>query len=417
MFLRVGAECQELITVFHKETAQSPTQNVVVYGRFKNLLQPPTNPAGDVKTKSREMLRHSFAIAACVLGILFNIWVAVNNHAQAKTGVDFAQFYAAGQLVGTGQLYDVPAIERLERNHTAVVSLTARLPVVALGYKPFAQLSYSLAFELWLALSLASGWAAVWLWPDLNRWSGAIWFCWSVPSCIVLIFGQDVLLWFFFFSLGLMLLNKDRPYLAGIAFSMCICKFHLLLGLAIMLIAQKRWRTIASGCITTLLLLGFCFALEGQRWPSSYVAVTRLPEFTVAANKMPNIYGVAQRLPCPWVMEGISCLVVVAVLWSACRTAAIGLSGSLAAASGLLMAHHAYAYDCVLLLPLGAWIVSPRTAPRWLRMSALVILSPAFVSLIASNYSVIAQVLVLLFVMSALFWYSFAPLPSGSCST
>ena len=74
---------------------------------------------------------------------------------------------------------------------------------------------------------------------------------WSLPGCLGLFYGQDVLFFWLFFSAGIYLLTQRRTYASGVAFALCICKFHLLIGLAIMLLARKEWQAIGSTALTT----------------------------------------------------------------------------------------------------------------------------------------------------------------------
>ena len=139
---------------------------------------------------------------------------------------------------------------------------TARLPVVVYGFKIFGAVPYAVARSIWMAASIAAlvVFAA---WPGARRllmW-GAM--AWSMPVALVVLFGQDVPLWLMFFTGGLLLTERKRPWGAGVVFSLCICKYHLALGIPIMLAAQKRWRTLIAGAITVLASIAACFLIEG----------------------------------------------------------------------------------------------------------------------------------------------------------
>lgn len=359
-------------------------------------------PVTSAPSTAVSMSKRTAALATvCALGVLFNIWVVVVNH--SRRGVDFAEFYAAGEAVGSGHLYDLPVIEAHERAYVTTVGPFVRLPIVALAFKPFTFLSFSVALGLWRGLEILAGVLSVWLWPGRSRAAILACLCWSLPAAMVLYYGQDVLFWLFFFSLGLHLMDSERPYLAGISFALCISKFHLLLGLAVMLIAQRRWRTIAAGGTTGLILLACSFGLEGPRWPALFAEISALPVFTPVPEKMPNLYGLVYRLPAPAFFEILVCLIFACGLWVASKRAPLSLTGALAAAAGLLFAHHAYGYDCVLLLPLGAFLMQDVRFNIPLRLCALLIVSPLLLFLLASPYSVAAQIAVISLVAGA-FW-------------
>lgn len=341
------------------------------------------------------------AIVLSCLGILFNLWIAIRaSHSNLSS--DFTQFYAAGKLVGTGHLYDARAITGIESQYGAPAVPTARLPIVALAFKPLSALPFATARKVWLIASVLGGICAVLLWPDLERAPILVALAWSLPACFTLFFGQDVLFWLLFFALGLYLLRRGYSYTAGIAFAFCICKFHLLIGLAVVLLARKEWKTIFTGILSTVILLMACFVLEGAIWPALYWAIIRLPSFSPATNIMPDVYGLVASFPHGIILEFLVSTVVASALWFACKRVSLTVAGALASAAGLLVAHHAYAYDCLLLLPLCVIVRREMRFPEWMQFTALLLLSPALLFTLASNCSMLAQVVVCVFVITAI---------------
>jgi hypothetical protein len=342
-----------------------------------------------------------WTLLLCCLGILFNLWIVAIQTGPSKLSLDFIQFYAAGKLVGTGHLYDARAITGIEARYGAPSVPTARLPIVALAFKPLSALPFATARMVWFIVSVLAGIFALLLWPDLERAPMFIALAWSLPACFTLFFGQDVLLWLLLFALGLYLLQCGRSYSAGIAFSLCICKFHLLIGLGVMLLARKEWKTIFTGILSTVILVMACFAIEGSTWPALYEVIIKSPGFSPATNCMPDVYGLVARFPHGLVLEILASAVISSALWFACRRASLTVAGALASAAGLLMAHHAYGYDCLLLLPLCVIVRREVRFPEWMRFTALLLLSPALFSSSASG-SILAQVLVCVFVIAAI---------------
>ncbi|MBV8808094.1 MAG: DUF2029 domain-containing protein [Acidobacteriaceae bacterium] len=335
------------------------------------------------------------------LGILFNLWVATQtNHANLSS--DFIQFYAAGKLAGTGHLYDRQAMVAIEARYGAPGFLTGRLPVVALTFKPLSVLPFAIARKVWLTASILAGILALLLWPDVDRAAMLIALCWSLPACFTLFYGQEVLFWLLLFASGLYLLRRGHCYAAGITFALCICKFHLLIGLGVMLLARREWKTIFGGILSTAFLLMMCFALEGPTWPTLYGANMRLPEFSPATNRMPDVYGLVARFPHGLMLEILLSAVIASALWFACRRTSLTVAGALASATGLLMAHHSQGYDCLLLLPLCVIVAREGRLPEWIRLAAVLLLSPVLLFTLASDYSIIAQLLVCVFVIAAL---------------
>jgi glycosyl transferase family 87 len=339
-------------------------------------------------------------VAVIVLGLAFNIGFAVLD--RAGWGIDFNQFYSSGRLAGAGHLYDWEALRKIEvENGTGVP--TGRLPVVAYGYKLLAWLPYPVAHWIWLAVSLAALGVFAMAWPGVPRqWMIAA-LVWSVPATLLLLYGQDTPFWLMFFAAGLLLLRKEKPWLAGVAFALCICKFHLALGIPILLASQKRWKALIAGAGTFALLIAACFLIEGPDWVRHYLENSRLPSFSPAPERMPTLYGLSAWLPWTAALEMTSALAVVLFLWWFCRrTSDLGMAGAAAAACGLLLAHHAYASDCVLLLPLLLLTIQHAEAPAWLKLWAALLLAPAPVALLASPLPLPGQILVAGFVAAGL---------------
>ena len=148
--------------------------------------------------------------------------------------------------------------------------------------------------------------------------------------------------------------------------------------------------------------------IEGPGWPRAYLEVIRKPIFSVADSRRPNLRGVAYWLPASAAIEIACAMLVVALLWNACRRRqSPGLAGAMAAASGLVLGHHAYANDCVLLIPLAVMAVQ-NPAPRWLKIWGLILVTPVLTLLLVSREPYIGQALVVGFAIAALAWAGFA---------
>jgi hypothetical protein len=333
------------------------------------------------------------------LGLTFNIGLAILN--RTGWGVDFNQFYSASRLAGTGHLYDWNALRKIERENGLEVP-TGRLPVVIYGFKILGSLPYAAAHYIWMACSLAAlvVFAA---WPGARRllMLGAL--AWSMPVALVLLFGQDVPFWLMFFTCGLLLIDRKRPWVAGVVFSLCICKFHLALGIPVMLAAQKRWKTLIAGAIAGAAMIAACFLIEGPGWPHQYAQISQIPEFSPAPERMPSLYGIASWLPWTVAIEIVCAVGIVLLLWVACRGSNdLGMAGAAAAACGLLLGHHAYAGDCALLIPLSVLTLQRQSAPPWLKAWAVLLLSPAPTLLLVSQRPLLGQILIAAFVVTAI---------------
>jgi hypothetical protein len=329
-----------------------------------------------------------------------NLWLAAMN---AKGfGADFNQFYCASRLAGTGHLYDWDALRKLEAAHGPAIR-TGRLPVVALGWKLIGWMPYPTARGVWLAASIVSILFFALAWPGLNRLGALVALCWSAPTALLLLVGQDTPFWLLFAAAGLLLLSRGKPRLAGVAFALCIAKYHLAVAFPIMLVAQKRWNVLAYGAAAGAVLLGAGFAIEGPGWPHRYWEAVTDPQFSPAAARMANLRGIAWWLPWPGAVEAILAIAVVYLLWRFFRrTPQLGLAGAGAAAGGLLLARHGYNYDFVLLIPLLVFTAQRPGIPVWLKGWAVLLLSPVATLLVVTNKPFLAQVPIVGFVIAAL---------------
>jgi hypothetical protein len=334
------------------------------------------------------------------LGLAFNIWFAVLN--RGGWGIDFNQFYAASRLAGKGHLYDWDALRKIEAENGPEIP-TARLPVVLYGHKILGSLPYAVARSIWMAGSIAALMVFAAAWPGARRLLMLVALAWSMPVALGLLYGQDVTFWLMFFTAGLVLMERKRPWSAGLAFSLCICKFHLALGIPVMLAAQKRWRTLIAGAIAVAALMASCFLIEGPGWPLQYAKILRMAGFSPAPQRMPSLYGIASWLPWPAAAEMAGALAIVLLLWVACRGSTdLGMSGAAAAACGLLLGHHVYAGDCALLIPLSVLTIQRPGVPPWLKVWAVVLLSSAPVLLLVLQRPLLGQVLIAAFIVTAM---------------
>jgi hypothetical protein len=347
--------------------------------------------------------RRLVAIGAALLaipGLAFNLWPMLTGW--GHWGTDYNQFYSASRLAGTGHLYDLDALRKIEAERGEEVP-TARLPVVIYGHKVLGGLPYPVARSIWLASSLAALLAFAALWPGTRRLPMMLALAWSMPASVVLLYGQDVPFWLMSFAAALLLMERKRPWAAGVAFSLCICKFHLALGIPVMLVAQKRWKTLIGGAVAVAVWIACCFAVEGADWPLKYARISQVPELSPASVRMPNLHGLASWLPWPSAIEIVFAIAIVWLLWSFCRdTTELGMAGAAAAACGLLIGNHAYGGDCTLLIPLCILTLQREGVALWIKGLAIVLLTPLPVLLLISEKSFLGQGLIVAFVVTAI---------------
>lgn len=345
----------------------------------------------------REKTQSTIALGvAFVLGLAFSIWFAVLN--RAAFGADYTQFYSGSRVAGTGHLYDREAL----RKAGAVGGLSSRLPVVIYGHKILSGLPYRVAQLIWLASGIAALAFFAAFWPGASRVFMMIALAWSMPATLGLVHGQDIAFWLMFFAAGLLLLERKRPWAAGVAFALCICKFHLALGIPIMLAAQKRWKTMIAGAGVVSALIASCFLIEGREWPLRYLEMSQMKGFPSVPVRMPDLYGLAAWLPWKTATVIICSCALVVLLWIAFRGVNdLGMAGAVAAAGGLVLSPHGLAYDCALLIPLAVLTVQRPDMPPWLKVWAVLLISPTPILLLASQKPLLGQILIVAFVVAA----------------
>ena len=177
-------------------------------------------------------------------------------------------------------------------------------------------------------------------------------------------------------------------------------KYHLGVAIPVFLVAQKRWQTLLAGAATVAALLAACFPIEGLAWPIRYWSFLRLPKFWVD-HRMPNLRGLASWVRASDAVELAAAAALLFLFWRVCRgTREIGIAGAATAACGLVAGHHAYGYDCTLMVPLAVLMLA-RPGPLWVRGWAALSLTPVVIWLLVSSQPVWAQALVVGFVFAA----------------
>ena len=336
-----------------------------------------------------------------LLGLAFDIRMVVQN--SFRLGIDYNQFYAGSRLAGTGHLYDWNVLRKIVAENGPEMP-TARLPIVLYGHKILGGLPYRTALAAWMAGSIAALLVFAVIWPGIRRFLAVIALATSMSVGVVLLFGQDVAFYLMFFAAGLALMERKRPWLAGLAFALCVSKFHLALGIPILLVAQKRWKTLFSGGIAVALLLAASFLLEGRGWPRQYLNMVGMPEFTHGSERMPNLAGITCWLPWPALAEALCAIGVVGLLWWICRRRAdLGMAGAAAAACGVLTGHHSYGGDCTLMIPLAVLTLQRQDLPPWMKVWAMTIISPLPMQLLVTDAPWTGQLLIVGFVVAAIY--------------
>jgi hypothetical protein len=314
--------------------------------------------------------RHIFL--ACIVGLLVSCAIALKS---PDRGTDFHQFYSAATVSGSGDLYNWERLSEVQEDLGRKTTPYGRLPVYAAAFRMFTALDYPVARVAWLIANLLAIAGFVLLWPFSYRLYAVLALCWSYPLAILFATGQDTP--FFLLSLagGMRLLSARREGLAGLVFSLAAIKFHLAVTLPVLLIARRSWKALFGGIAGCAVLLAASFAIEGRDWFGALQALSKVPEFSPAPYKMPNLHGLAYWAPFSSLLEVLLAAISLTAVYRLARNAPLKVSAAAMLAGGLLVSHHAYVYDAVLLIPL-LLVIDESSVPQWMKYWALLLLTP-----------------------------------------
>jgi len=300
-------------------------------------------------------------------------WVNHRYYGSGFQADDFVEFYAAGKLAGTGHLYDYQVIRDLEIKYDpGILGMPfLRLPIEAWMLKPLSFLPFTAARVSWFVISSIAAALCVLLWPTGTLATRAALAAWFLPFTNVVICGQDAVFFLLLSGIALRLFMSKREGSAGLVIGCCIFKYHLGLGLFAYLLAARKWRAVAAASISAGIIVLSSFVFDGPLWFSRYRAALGSPVADLGALVQPNIRGLLSSGLMglgPEVLVSLIFLIGTAI---ASRNIQPQTAISVALAVGLLVGHHAYRYDLVLVLPLlmelwvagRRWIIAPLLYP------------------------------------------------------
>jgi hypothetical protein len=265
--------------------------------------------AAQPRHSQSEKLQAAFAyalllMAVCQIGIVAS---GINSASIARS--DFRAFYSAGHMVRSGEgaaLYDYDLEKRVQDR--LVAPLWGLMPFfypayAALPFVPLSELSYRVAYFVFLALNLMLAClAAVILRPSSIA---ALWkplpillFLCSFPVGIAFRQGQVTTILLLLYCACFAAIQRGQDFRAGILLALALVKFQIALPVAVLFLLWRRWRFMAgfASAAVAVAVLSVCLTggMKGylrSLMRATHTVTTTQVRYAVTPAEMPNLYG------------------------------------------------------------------------------------------------------------------------------
>jgi hypothetical protein len=249
---------------------------------------------------------------------------------------------------------------------------TLHPPYELVLYSSLALLKYQVAYRVWWAcntgLVLLS---AFLLWRYVPNLQGSyhyllILIATFFPVLVAMVQGQNSILLLTLLTLSYCSFESKQEFRAGLFLSMGMFKFVLVIPIALWLVLERRWKSLAgffTGCCGLLFIAAWLVGIDGIQ---AYIRLIagygkKTPELPGTESMMPNLRGMFHAIGSGIVPEkfliGITLICSVAVLvWADARLGnqrELGLRFPTQVLLAILISYHLYPHDvAILVLPL-----------------------------------------------------------------
>lgn len=370
------------------------------------------------KSGPRQWKSYRAAIIITALILAFLYWQSPNfrfrDSATANPYAgDFMQEWIGGHIVQAGnhhRFYEVEYAQQLQHNSDLVGYHWDEDQYLPLVYPPFyyaavsplAQLPFHQAAWVWAGLMLLGFAASAVLlavavhqkrglfgleWQDnkqdnkeklsdrKKQWLALL--PWALPAAVLFVpllenftSSQKGTLCLLILTGTFLLLDRSRPFWAGVVFGLLAFKPQLTLVIGLAMLLKGQWRFVAGGALTGALLVAACLAVGSDvSWQYFQFSTTTAAYMQTSGydlHKSHSILGLFELLR-TWsdmpalnrIIAWATCLFVVAMVWKVLRKGItpgkplFTIQFSVLVVATVLLSPHLFTYDLtILLLPM-----------------------------------------------------------------
>jgi hypothetical protein len=120
-------------------------------------------------------------------------------------------------------------------------------------------------------------------------------------------------------------LRRGNHLLAGLAFSVCLNKYHLFLLIPLVLISRERVRIALGLGAGALAILVLSFAVAGPRWPGDYLSLLFRSRLHIEGLYSPNLFGLMSSLGLHWIWMGMAASLIAGLVLLVSMRADMGI--------------------------------------------------------------------------------------------
>ena len=201
----------------------------------------------------------------------------------APFGGDFIEFYNAGKILnqyGSHRLYDFQLQQDLIQQVIPGFSLPyVTPPYVAILFSPLALLPFSVAYLIWIFISVALYASAISFIARLELLPQGVTLliCLAFPPFLMLVIagGQISAIGCFIFALWIYLMKRQRKLLAGIVLGLILYKPTLAVFVVPALLFGKQFRMLFGFGAVSTVLVALTIWMLGPNGSTQYVAILR----------------------------------------------------------------------------------------------------------------------------------------------